>query len=103
MIRRPPRSTLFPYTTLFRSHRSQRIPLTWSVSSRSTCSGYRALDELSADHLRTLAIQLDIALAGRGVEPRIGAGQVHKVGIELGYGRDAVFGRVDELRTGAEA
>src|SRR2546429_4035007 len=25
MIRRPPRSTLFPYTTLFRSHRS--IPL----------------------------------------------------------------------------
>src|SRR5260370_22483628 len=24
MIRRPPRSTLFPYTTLFRSHRSAR-------------------------------------------------------------------------------
>src|SRR2546429_6630580 len=24
MIRRPPRSTLFPYTTLFRSHYSQR-------------------------------------------------------------------------------
>src|SRR3712207_8084136 len=24
MIRRPPRSTLFPYTTLFRSHRRQR-------------------------------------------------------------------------------
>src|SRR3712207_8831804 len=27
MIRRPPRSTLFPYTTLFRSHlRAQRVP-----------------------------------------------------------------------------
>src|SRR2546430_12538169 len=26
MIRRPPRSTLFPYTTLFRSHRSHRRP-----------------------------------------------------------------------------
>src|SRR2546422_5599896 len=26
MIRRPPRSTLFPYTTLFRSPRSQRAP-----------------------------------------------------------------------------
>src|SRR2546430_9371870 len=25
MIRRPPRSTLFPYTTLFRSPRSQRL------------------------------------------------------------------------------
>src|SRR5258708_24191547 len=24
MIRRPPRSTLFPYTTLFRSHRANR-------------------------------------------------------------------------------
>src|SRR5258708_13526079 len=24
MIRRPPRSTLFPYTTLFRSHRTER-------------------------------------------------------------------------------
>src|SRR3712207_8026079 len=25
MIRRPPRSTLFPYTTLFRSHRKREI------------------------------------------------------------------------------
>src|SRR3712207_7802922 len=25
MIRRPPRSTLFPYTTLFRSHRVERV------------------------------------------------------------------------------
>src|SRR2546426_10002096 len=25
MIRRPPRSTLFPYTTLFRSHRRHRV------------------------------------------------------------------------------
>src|SRR3712207_7708684 len=25
MIRRPPRSTLFPYTTLFRSRRGQRV------------------------------------------------------------------------------
>src|SRR3712207_8308941 len=26
MIRRPPRSTLFPYTTLFRSHSGRRAP-----------------------------------------------------------------------------
>src|SRR2546422_4817744 len=26
MIRRPPRSTLFPYTTLFRSRRRPRVP-----------------------------------------------------------------------------
>src|ERR1035438_120043 len=29
MIRRPPRSTLFPYTTLFRSDRDRRIPGRW--------------------------------------------------------------------------
>src|SRR3712207_7427449 len=27
MIRRPPRSTLFPYTTLFRSHRGRGVAL----------------------------------------------------------------------------
>src|SRR3712207_7781645 len=45
MIRRPPRSTLFPYTTLFRSRRPSRrearggdgAPGGWSRSSR--CSG----------------------------------------------------------------
>src|SRR2546427_9331067 len=26
MIRRPPRSTLFPYTTLFRSHQHEKAP-----------------------------------------------------------------------------
>src|SRR5262245_63867042 len=26
MIRRPPRSTLFPYTTLFRSHANDHVP-----------------------------------------------------------------------------
>src|SRR5690348_17982820 len=28
MLRRPPRSTLFPYTTLFRSHRAAPEPVT---------------------------------------------------------------------------
>src|SRR5690349_23994847 len=34
MIRRPPRSTLFPYTTLFRSNRPRRLP-SKRVSHRS--------------------------------------------------------------------
>src|SRR2546430_13200143 len=35
MIRRPPRSTLFPYTTLFRSQSAIKILVTrWSPSSR---------------------------------------------------------------------
>src|SRR5215471_17585249 len=44
MIRRPPRSTLFPYTTLFRSHDASmaptdRIPLRGSVRHRSSVAG----------------------------------------------------------------
>src|SRR5258707_8480217 len=46
MIRRPPRSTLFPYTTLFRSTRSGRPPgshtakreLLPPISARSACT-----------------------------------------------------------------
>src|SRR2546430_4276470 len=34
MIRRPPRSTLFPYTTLFRSSRAAPRRGTWSGTSR---------------------------------------------------------------------
>src|SRR5438874_10389018 len=39
MIRRPPRSTLFPYTTLFRSHSS-------TVAGRSSRAGARPLTRL---------------------------------------------------------
>src|SRR5256886_9031374 len=35
MIRRPPRSTLFPYTTLFRSRTGARPPRTRSSTSRT--------------------------------------------------------------------
>src|SRR5260370_2639244 len=38
MIRRPPRSTLFPYTTLFRSVRVDASPATW----RGSTSGLHA-------------------------------------------------------------
>src|SRR5687767_15243112 len=41
MIRRPPRSTLFPYTTLFRSDRS--------VARTATLSGHRRTQEHDSD------------------------------------------------------
>src|SRR5690349_22152255 len=34
MIRRPPRSTLFPYTTLFRSSADDRVRGVWGASAR---------------------------------------------------------------------
>src|SRR3712207_8006402 len=43
MIRRPPRSTLFPYTTLFRSHWSQLRPP--KVFANSTGQSMLVIDE----------------------------------------------------------
>src|SRR5260370_30694250 len=40
MIRRPPRSTLFPYTTLFRSARLRRISISPPMRSRKRCSKF---------------------------------------------------------------
>src|SRR5689334_24554035 len=37
MLRRPPRSTLFPYTTLFRSHRTQRRCCRFESLARDRC------------------------------------------------------------------
>src|SRR6266481_8786603 len=43
MIRRPPRSTLFPYTTLFRS-KDRRQPLQSSEQSRPLTHRFKNLD-----------------------------------------------------------
>src|ERR1041385_9336493 len=46
MIRRPPRSTLFPYTTLFRSGpRARTWP--WAPRSRRSCSSPRSEEHTS--------------------------------------------------------
>src|SRR2546422_3740449 len=49
MIRRPPRSTLFPYTTLFRSPRTQA----GSDSCSATVKRFGAEDTRSADRKST--------------------------------------------------
>src|SRR5258705_10114697 len=49
MIRRPPRSTLFPYTTLFRSNRSQgALALAALVDLPAGDPGFRAEQTLGA-------------------------------------------------------
>src|SRR3712207_7555950 len=55
MIRRPPRSTLFPYTTLFRSSRSRMVSAIRSTDDRiATASGLRS-DALSSGASRSPA------------------------------------------------
>src|SRR5215204_7067788 len=46
MIRRPPRSTLFPYTTLFRSRKSSSIPFS-IYPSLGSCSFPRSEEHTS--------------------------------------------------------
>src|SRR3712207_8872296 len=47
MIRRPPRSTLFPYTTLFRSHSSVRKALVWLLSVPLVVTGSLTAHEVA--------------------------------------------------------
>src|SRR5438132_10644208 len=64
MTRRPPRSTLFPYTTLFRSRSARRPadPLDKSRSARASC-GWRAAvpaQDRSEEHTSELQSHSDL-------------------------------------------
>src|SRR2546422_7417454 len=68
MIRRPPRSTLFPYTTLFRSH--QRRAKCWcakgstaespSSTKAARCGGRRSRHPRSEEHTSELQSRLHL-------------------------------------------
>src|SRR2546422_5926406 len=80
MIRRPPRSTLFPYTTLFRSH-------------------VLSLGDLSENGVDSVKVRLgsmtDEELAAAGVLPGVGHGQRPRdvlVDVLLGLALDGVAG-----------
>src|SRR5258708_11567388 len=52
MIRRPPRSTLFPYTTLFRSERAHEDALAIDRKSLRMQAGARAAGAAARTHAR---------------------------------------------------
>src|SRR3712207_9525276 len=72
MIRRPPRSTLFPYTTLFRSRLDDRIPRVEDAGDREP---HQAFERAPVDsrpfikHLPERCLRGDVALAGGELEP----------------------------------
>src|SRR5471030_3366226 len=51
MIRRPPRSTLFPYTTLFRSHATRRPDASTPPLKKWNPAGDRKSTRLNSSHL----------------------------------------------------
>src|SRR5256884_5174516 len=91
MIRRPPRSTLFPYTTLFRSKESRRAP---PEDARGDADGFVLKFDASA---KEGAVPIDHGGEGAGLRPR-GAGLVEIFG---GEGAPAA-GAGKRARTGAE-
>src|SRR3712207_7483670 len=64
MIRRPPRSTLFPYTTLFRSQGSGKTTLAGKLSRWLKAQGHQPM-LVAADLQRPNAVNQLQVLAGR--------------------------------------
>src|SRR2546427_8830547 len=64
MIRRPPRSTLFPYTTLFRSRPARERPRSWrrgcNPPSRSPSPGSPPRGSRSEEHTSELQSQSNL-------------------------------------------
>src|SRR5687768_17836168 len=66
MIRRPPRSTLFPYTTLFRSRRRRRVRRTRGrCCRRSSCGSTRARGAAARSEEHTSELQSRLHLVCR--------------------------------------
>src|SRR2546429_4020199 len=97
MIRRPPRSTLFPYTTLFRSKQVERISAQLGVQVEAFCQRERAalLSGKVAPLLAAVPI-LYIAIDGTGVPvvPRETAGRRGKDPTGKAKTREAKIGCV---------
>src|SRR5256885_14552088 len=82
MIRRPPRSTLFPYTTLFRSHR--RVDR-WRRPGGFAHGVGQCLEIVAVGRHRDVDVEPDDFPAARRREPpRVLLAQV--VGVRLGEG-----------------
>src|SRR3712207_838853 len=78
MIRRPPRSTLFPYTTLFRSKSGRRRGFgTWMAAVRSR--GRFSV----ADRRRISGVACDDQSDGRGGHPARGAARLDRKSTRL--------------------
>src|SRR3712207_919365 len=71
MIRRPPRSTLFPYTTLFRSWFTEEAIAVWRAEPRTTRGGQPWYSELAI--LTALTLRAVFRLAYRQTEGLIGS------------------------------
>src|SRR3712207_9155145 len=81
MIRRPPRSTLFPYTTLFRSKLKARgVPHT-VLNAKPEYAEREG--EIVAEAGQPGAVTIATNMAGRGVDIKLGGNAEHLTQLEL--------------------
>src|SRR5260370_33717056 len=73
MIRRPPRSTLFPYTTLFRSHRFNAEGLD-GLGNRPGCGRKRRITEAERSRIIALARSVPPGRLARDAAGELSAG-----------------------------
>src|SRR3712207_6358911 len=102
MIRRPPRSTLFPYTTLFRS-RGETLGVCIcgvDVSDHGAGMAYDDLERVVSCGERDLDRGLDVTLlhAQHRVRARLGDGDLEVVELLLVEARGAAQGRDGKAR-----
>ena len=79
MIRRPPRSTLFPYTTLFRSiipqngfNQAELLQLAAKIESQSNHPVAKSILSAYGKSIDTTEIEDYQEIAGHGIQARIG-------------------------------
>src|SRR5258708_36414953 len=93
MMRRPPRSTLFPYTTLFRSDFTTPITGTWSVKLVPYASSVGSLTLTFARDVATQALTSGTPVATT----------IKFEGQHAGYTFAATANRSEERRVGKES
>src|SRR5258707_10728680 len=101
MIRRPPRSTLFPYTTLFRSYLSLLAnPYDVVSFTRVANSPRRGIGQTSLARITSHATSMDISVWEAAASPR----EVPGLGAAAVKALDRFMATMAELRamTGAE-
>src|SRR2546430_15595199 len=85
MIRRPPRSTLFPYTTLFRSRAGYGAEDPRGRSEAGGCCDRRGIDRAAAGHTPGHGDAADRVVVGVGHldAVRRGEGGANRVGLSV--------------------
>src|ERR1051326_9609538 len=97
MIRRPPRSTLFPYTTLFRSVTGSDIIFFWVA--RMIMAGYHFMGEAPFPHVYFTSIVRDAQ--GRKMSKSLGNSPDPNAMMEK-YGADSVRFTMVQTPTGQD-